>query len=82
MTSSVYGDKFIVYRSDARDAMKASMEIDNISYVRVGVYESVITVNVIAESTNKWSNERETFSNVEKILTKYDINYKYKRITF
>lgn len=82
MTANIYGDKFIVYRSDARGAMKASMEIDNINYVRIGVYESVIAVNVIAESVTKYSKEREIFSEVEKILTKYDISYKYKRIVF
>ena len=82
MTTIIYGDKFIVYRSDARDAMKASMEIDSISYAHIDVHESVITVNVTAESSNKYAKEREIFSNVEKVLTKYGIDYKYKRIVF
>lgn len=82
MTSIIYGDKFIAFPSKAGDAMKASMEIDSICYAHVDVHESIITVNVTAESSNKYSKEKEIFSQVEKILVKYGIDYKYKKMTF
>lgn len=80
MTTIIYGDKFIVFSANAINAMKASMEIDNISYAHIDVHESTVTVNVTSEKSNKYSKETEVFDQVEKILNKYDIFFKYKRI--
>lgn len=80
MTSIIYGDKFIVFSSASINAMKASMEIDSISYAHVDVHESTITVNVTSPKTNKYAKENEIFKAVEDVLKKYDIFFKYKRI--
>lgn len=81
MSSIIYGDKFIAFSSKAVDAMKASMEIDSICYAHIDVHESVITVNITSHNSNKFADEDKLFSDVEKILNKYDIDYKYKKIT-
>lgn len=81
MSSIIYGDKFIVFSSSAVDAMKASMEIDTICYTHIDVHDSVITVNITSQKSNKYADEDKLFSDVEKILNKYDIAYKYKKIT-
>lgn len=80
MTSIIYGDKFIVFSANAINAVKASMEIDNLSYAHIDVHESTITVNVTSGKTNKYSKEDDIFAQVEQILNKYDIFFKYKRI--
>lgn len=82
MTTIIYGDKFITFRSDAINAMKAAMEIDSLSYAHIDVHESVITVNVTAASTNRYVKEDEIFKEAEKILNKYCVSFKYKKITF
>lgn len=79
MSTIIYGDRIIVFSSDAIDAMKASMEIDSVSYAHIEVHESVVVVNVTAQSSNKYAKEKEIFNEVERILNKYNIDFKYKK---
>ena len=79
LSNSIHCDKFIVFPSDANDAIKAAMECDSHSYVYVDVFESVIMISIHSEASCKYAKEKEIWNDIEQILNKYGIMFKYKK---
>lgn len=75
-------DKFIVFPSNAMNAIKAMQEIDQISYCQTQPFETVIAV--LPDDPNVWqySKPSEILMKTKKILAKYSIPYKVKRMTW
>lgn len=82
MTSIIYANKFIVFRTAEPDALKAAMECDGICYVHVDVYDDMITVSITDPKTSEYIKPKELYEQIESKLKKYHIPYKYKKITF
>lgn len=75
-------DSFIVFPTDAKNAIKAAQEIDQISYCNVQTFESVIAVMPDSPDVWKYSKPVETIKAAKKILNKYGIPYKNKKMSF
>ena len=75
-------DKFIVFPANAMNAIKAMQEIDQISYCQTQPFETVIAVMPDDPSIWQYSKPKETVAKTKKILEKYSIPYKVKKITW
>ena len=77
--ATIKEDKVMVFSSSAPNAIKAAEEIDNIEYTYIDLYESVVLVSVASPSVWKYSKPKDQFGKAEKVLEKYNIEYKYKK---
>ena len=84
MDTNIYNDKIIVFKSSDANAIKAASEIDNESWTRVMIYDSVVVVS-FANSVERPEFDRhlkDLFNKCVGYVTKYNIEYKIKGMRF
>ena len=84
MDNSIYYDKVIMFESDARNAFKASCEIERLDWTNVMVFQSFILVHIDTRVDNECLKRTfdQTIIKAKEILDKYCINYKCKQLKF
>lgn len=84
LSTAIYKDKVFMFESNAKDALKASCEIENLTWTDIETFESFILVKIDTRVDNKELGRTfdEIASKVVKILNKYNIEYKAKQLKF
>ena len=84
MNTNIYSGKVLVFKSDAVDALKASSEIDGMTYTYVQIFDSVVLVSIDTDVEAPKFNRsiEQTFNKCKEILEKYNIEYEIKMMRF
>lgn len=84
LDGNIYFDKVVMFKSDAPNAIKAAMKIEDNCYVRVNTYETFIMVKFDTDVENpKYGRSfNAAVKKTTDILDEYKIEYKCKQLKF
>ena len=75
-------DTVMIFRADATNALKATNEIDNVDYTYTSIFESIVLVSFATKDQWEYADYDKSRKEVEKILKKYNIGFKYKKFVY